>query len=123
MLLKNFYTILKSDSLEAHSFITTINIQKEHLIFQGHFPNFPVTPGVTMLQIIKELTENHLNQSLLMVSGSNIKFLSLVNPNDNTILKFNITIQEDSEKIRVKNNTSFEDGMPVLKCNVTFVKR
>ena len=123
MLLKDFYTILKCESLEAYSFVTTINIQKEHPIFEGHFPNFPITPGVTMLQIIKELTESNLNQSLFLVSGSNIKFLSLVNPNENTILKFNITIHEDSENIKVKNTTSFEDGTPILKCNVTFVKR
>lgn len=123
MLLENFYTILKSETLEAQSLIAIIEIQKEHPIFDGHFPNFPITPGVTMLQIIKALTENILNQSLLLVSGSNIKFLSLVNPNENAILKFNITILEDSENIKVKNITSFEDGTPVLKCNVTFAKR
>ena len=123
MLLKNFYTILTSESLEVHSFVITVEIQKEHPIFKGHFPNFPVTPGVTMLQIIKELTENHLNQSLILVSGANIKFLSLVDPIENPILKFNITFQEESEHIKVKNTTSFEDGTPVLKCNATFVKR
>ncbi|MEO5787861.1 MAG: 3-hydroxyacyl-ACP dehydratase [Gelidibacter sp.] len=123
MLLKNFYTVLTSESLEAHSFGATVRINKEHPIFEGHFPNFPVTPGVTMLQIIKELTENQLNQSLFLSSASNVKFISLVDPNVNAILKFNITFQEDDQHIKVKNTTSFEDGTAVLKCNVTFVKR
>lgn len=123
MLLKNFYTILKSEALEAHSFVATVKIQKEHPIFEGHFPNFPVTPGVAMLQIIKELTEQHCNQSLFLESASNVKFLSLVDPNVNAILKFNIIFQEDHQNIKVKNTTYFEDGTAVLKCNVTFVKR
>lgn len=123
MLLKNFYNIIKSESLEAHSFVATIEIQKEHPIFEGHFPNFPVTPGVGMLQILKEVTENHFMQSLFLVSASNVKFLSLVNPNVNAFLEFNIYYQEDEHIIKVKNSTSFTDGTPVLKCNVTFVKR
>lgn len=123
MLLKNFYTILSSESLEEHSFLVGIDIKKEHPIFKGHFPNFPVTPGVALLQIIKELTENHCQQSLFLESASNVKFLNLVNPNVNSILKFHIIIQEDSEHIKVKNTTSFEDGTAVLKCNVTFAKR
>ena len=123
MLLKNFYAILKSEYSEAHSFVATVDLNKEHPIFEGHFPKFPVTPGVSMLQIIKELTEKHLNQSLFLVSGTNIKFLKVVDPNENSILKFNLTFKEDGEHIKVKNTTSFEDGTPVLKCNVTFVKR
>ncbi len=123
MLLKNFYTILSSESLDASSFIATIKIHKEHPIFEGHFPNFPVTPGVAMLQIIKKLTEHYCNHSLFLKSGSNIKFLNLVNPNENARLKFDIRVQETSEQIKIKNTTSFNDGTPVLKCNVTFVKR
>ncbi len=123
MLLKNFYTIVKTESLEANAFETTIKIHKEHPIFKGHFPNLSVTPGVAMLQILKELTETHLRLSLFLESASNVKFLSLVDPNVNATLKFHIIVQEDTPNFKVKNTTSFEDGTPVLKCNVTFVKR
>lgn len=123
MLLKNFYTVVKSESLEANSLAATIEIHKEHPIFEGHFPNLPVTPGVAMLQILKELTQNYLHQPLLLESASNVKFLSLVDPNVNATLKFEIIVQEDTPNFKVKNTTSFEDGTPVLKCNVTFAKR
>ncbi|TXE08345.1 3-hydroxyacyl-ACP dehydratase [Gelidibacter salicanalis] len=123
MLLQQFYTIVASEITKAQSFETTVKIQKEHPIFEGHFPNFPVTPGVTMLQIIKELTEDHLQQSLFIESASNVKFLTMVDPNINANLKFNIVIQEDGNYVKIKNSTSFNDGTPVLKCNVTFVKR
>lgn len=122
MLIKNFYKVLSSKSLDGSTFETTIAIQKEHLIFDGHFPSFPITPGVAMLQIIKELTETQCDQSLFLESASNVKFIALVNPKENTRLKFHISFQEDQQHIKIKNTTSFKDGTPVLKCNVTFVK-
>lgn len=123
MLLKNFYNIISSSSPETHAFETTIELHKEHPIFKGHFPNFPVTPGVAMLQIIKELAENRLQQTLFLESASNVKFLALVDPNENSTLKFSITFQEDAQHVKVKNTTSFKDGTPVLKSYITFTKR
>ena len=76
-----------------------------------------------MLQIIKELTEKYVKQSLFLESASNVKFLALVNPNKDSILKFNISLEEEPHQVKVKNMTSFEDGTPVLKCYITFVKR
>lgn len=123
MLLQNFYTIIANDSFDLSSFVTTVEIHQEHAIFKGHFPNFPVTPGVGLLQIIKELTENHLHYPLFMESASRVKFLALVDPYKNPRLKFDITMSEELNKIEVKNTTSFIDGTVVLKCNVNFVKR
>ena len=123
MLLTNFYKILKSESLEDDSFSATVQIQKEHPIFDGHFPAFPITPGVGMLQIIKELTETYANEILFLEGASNVKFLALVDPNINSTLTFNLLFNEDDINIKVKNTTSFEDGTLVLKCNATFAKR
>lgn len=123
MLLKDFYNIKTSSSPENNTFETTIELHKEHPIFKGHFPNFPVTPGVAMLQIIKELTEKQLQQTLFLKSASNVKFLALVDPNENSTLKFSITFQEDAQHVKVKNTTSFKDGTPVLKSYITFTIR
>lgn len=123
MLLKNFYSIVTTESLDPKSFTTIVDLQKKHDIFKGHFPNFPVTPGVGMLQIIKELTQNYSKHDLFLESASQVKFLTLVDPNKNPRLKFAITLNEDSETVKVKNVTSFEDGTIVLKCNVNFAKR
>lgn len=122
MLLQNFYAVESIES-DKDAFSATVTIQKEHPIFKGHFPDFPVTPGVAMLQILKELTEEHLQKDLFLQTASTIKFLAVVNPNINAILKFDITFEEDAQLIKIKNTTSFTDGTPVLKCNVTFTKR
>lgn len=122
MLHQNFYTIISTE-VNGDEVNAVIHINKKHTIFEGHFPNFPVTPGVAMLQMVKELTQNHLNLKLMLTSASNIKFLSLVNPNAHSHLYFHIQINQDENLVRVKNTTSFEDGTIVLKCNVNFALR
>lgn len=122
MLLEDFYTILELKVHDEQSFEVTVKIDKDHSIFQGHFPNFPVMPGVAMLQILKNSLENHLQQPLFLQVSSSIKFLSLVNPNVETTLLFKINYSIANGLINVKNQTSFKDGSTVLKCNATFVK-
>lgn len=123
MLLEDFYIVQDLQTIDENSFELTVGLQKNHDIFKGHFPNFPVTPGVAMLQIIKNGLETHLSELLLLQSSSIIKFLNLVNPNDETILVFHFLYSVENEIIKVKNTTSFKDGRLVLKCNVTFVKK
>ncbi len=123
MLLDDFYKIQDFKAVDENSIQLTIALEKNHLIFKGHFPNFPVTPGVAMLQIIKNGMESHLSQPLQLQSSSQIKFLNLVNPNAHTFLIFNMQFTIENELVKVKNITTFKDGSSVLKCNVTFVKK
>jgi len=123
MILDDFYRVLDYKSNDVNSFEMTVEIKKNHDIFKGHFPNFPVTPGIAMVQIIKNGMESHLLQPLQLQSASQIKFLKLVNPEENAFLIFNIQFTFENNHIKVKNTTSFKDESAVLKCNVTFVKK
>jgi 3-hydroxyacyl-[acyl-carrier-protein] dehydratase len=49
-------------------------------IFKGHFPGRPVVPGACMLQIVKEVLESVLGQSLMIRKAGNLKFISLIDP-------------------------------------------
>lgn len=122
MLLDDFYKIIDLKSTEKHSLEVKVAIDKKHHIFNGHFPKNPVTPGVIMLQIIKNCLETKLNTSLLIQKTSNVKFLAMVNPKIDTILIFKIDIQNENKIFKIKNHTSFSDGRSVLKCNATFVE-
>lgn len=122
-MLDDLYTVMDSKFSDANTLEVTVDIHKEHPIFEGHFPNFPVMPGVTLLQIIKNSLEHELQTALALQSASNIKFLTLVNPYKQTKLIFKIDFVVENESIKIKNSTSFEDGTPVMKCNVTFEKK
>lgn len=69
---------------------STVVINKSHKIFEGHFPGQPVVPGVCMIQIVKEILESHLNRELIFSAASNIKFLSVINPEVNNQLNVEI---------------------------------
>ncbi len=95
MLIPDFYSILhadiSADKVEAH-----IRLQAEHPIFKGHFPGNPVTPGVCMLQIVKELTEQATQQQLRLRHCKNIKFTALINPFTDPELHISLQIKPET---------------------------
>lgn len=120
MLLKDFYTIRTLEQLDEQKYIAGITLNKQHDIFKGHFPDQPVTPGVCMMQIVKELSEQILERKLFMYKSSNVKFMALINPEVNTDLRLEIDILgSDASDYKVKNVTYFEDTV-ALKLTCTF---
>ena len=118
MILKDFYTVQSQHTLGS-TITTIIAVNKDHEIFKGHFPNNPVMPGVCMIQIIKEITEEVTKKSLFISVLSNIKFMALINPEENPILKIETIITEEENKIKIKNTSWFQDTM-ALKLSATF---
>lgn len=57
-----------------------LRLNPEHFIYQAHFPGEPVTPGVCILQIGKELLAELLQESLEITHVKNVKFLSVISP-------------------------------------------
>ena len=122
MLLKDFYIIASIENTDVNKYSAAITLNKDHDIFKGHFPGNPVTPGVCMMQIVKEITECILNTNLTMVSTSNVKFMALINPEVNSKLVLNLEISEnENSEIKVKNTTSFEETV-ALKLSNTYKK-
>lgn len=120
MLLKDFYKILSTDKIDDESYTVIVNLNKEHEVFKGHFPNNPVTPGVCMMQIIKEICEGILNKELQLKTASNVKFMALINPEVNPTLRLELAIAENEEgEIKVKNTTYFDETV-ALKLSNTY---
>ena len=89
-LLNDFYIILDSKSTE-NGISVMVKIDKNHSIFQGHFPNHPVTPGVCTMQIIKELSEKHFGKELMLKTARNVKFMAIFNPEENEEVRFDLS--------------------------------
>ena len=107
MLIANLYTI-NSNEVQNTIQKVSITLNPECDVFKGHFPNFPVTPGVALLQIIKNLLETHLNTSLFLQASSSTKFLSLVNPNEQNTLSIHIHYTILNDLVKAKIDTSFQ---------------
>lgn len=122
MLLKDFYKVEQVEKISEMKYNVIITLNKEHAIFKGHFPGNPVTPGVCMMQIIKELSQDIVGSSLMMVSSSNVKFMALINPEINSKLRLELEFSGDiASELKVKNTTYFEDTV-ALKLTNTYTK-
>lgn len=118
MLIEGLYKVTSTENT-TNGILAKVHLNKDHEIFKGHFPGNPVMPGVCMIQIIKELTEEATAKNLFLSVSSNIKFMAIINPERNPDLQLIIDISQENGAVKVKNITSFEDTV-ALKLNATF---
>ena len=118
-LLDGFYKV-NNLAVVDNTATATITINKDHIIFKGHFPGNPVMPGVCMMQIIKEITEKIVKKELFMQSANNIKFMAIINPFNTPELVLKLDIIETDEGYKVKNISRFEDTL-ALKSTTSFI--
>jgi len=111
MLLEDFYTIQEIDPSDKENIKVSIELNKNHEIYKGHFPGNPVVPGVCLTQLIKELVENIEAREVRLVYAANIKFMAVVNPAINNILQIDLKIKHDDEQniIKVNSVTYYKD--------------
>ena len=118
MLIAGLYEITAFNH-EATEVSATLKLDKDHRIFDGHFPGHPVLPGVCVIQMVKELTEKALEKNLVLSVASNVKFMAVINPEKNDIINFKLELSEVDREVKVKNSVSFKDTL-ALKLNATF---
>lgn len=121
MLIPHFYSI-KEFNFTDNKLKSIIELNPEHDVFKGHFPNNPVTPGVCMLQILKELTEQATNTNLFIKECSNVKFMALINPETNPILVITIDINPLEENFKIKASANFDETV-ALKVNALLTQQ
>ncbi|MDR2810415.1 MAG: glycosyltransferase [Tannerellaceae bacterium] len=80
-LTNNFYKVIQCIHRDS-GFEYTLSLNKEHCIYQAHFPGNPITPGVCIIQFCKELLEHHTGEKLWLKKILNVKFLSIINPQE-----------------------------------------
>ena len=78
-LLNSLYKIVSKNVADS-SLRYDIQLDASHFIYQAHFPGEPITPGVCIIQIAKELLEEHLNQKFNIKMIKNVKFLNVISP-------------------------------------------
>jgi 3-hydroxyacyl-[acyl-carrier-protein] dehydratase len=121
MILKdNFYTINELEFVE-NKIHASIKIDSNHSIFEGHFPNNPITPGVVEMEIVKEIVSEGIKKTLKMSKMSNCKFLAILNPLNSSEVNVNIDVLEQ-EKNRIRISAQILDQQTVyLKISAEYI--
>ena len=120
MLLNNFYKILELHSEDGEIIKAKIEINSNHEIFSGHFPNNPIVPGVCLIQIVKETLSKHLGKELTLAEGKNIKFTAVVNPNEYKQLEVEHILKSTENGIFRVNSKIFNLDTIFLKFQGSF---
>ncbi len=100
-LINDLFVVLESKNSEM-DFITTIELNAGHIIYSGHFPGHPVTPGVIQMQIVHELLEKHFGRSLQLTTMMQCKFLKILNPVEIPRLTVFIEFKRIDELLNIK---------------------
>lgn len=122
MLLDNFYTILQIREND-NCRIVSIRLNPAHILYQGHFPEQPVVPGVCMLQMIKESIEAILNCTLQYQQITSCKFLSAINPANNSVLELSIRLEETEEKQIKLQSTGTYNQIECIKLKASLIRK
>lgn len=79
------YTVVSKEENSA-----TVRLLPESPIYKAHFPEYPITPGVTLLQIALELMGKKL------VGAKEIKFVAPVLPGDGSEIRFEWEFKDEN---------------------------
>ncbi len=104
-MLAGFYKIM-AEQREAGEYKVQVELNREHVIYQAHFPGSPITPGVCILQISQELLEKYTGRRLRMVRAKNIKFLHVLSPEEHPCPVFSFVCVEAESGFRAMGSVS-----------------
>lgn len=120
MALQNqLYSVLSLEKSEG-KITAQISLNPQHSIYEGHFPNNPVTPGVVEMEIVKEILGLGLEKNVGLKSASSVKFLAVMNPTTAHTLHVNITILETVENEIKINCQIVDDNTSYLKLAASY---
>ena len=119
---------LKDDFFRVTSFCQTekgfdyiIELNPNHFIFQAHFPENPITPGVCIIQIIKELSTDLLQSKLFFKKIDNIKFLNVINPLENKEISISISFLQEEKGMHKIRAVVYNHLLQFAKLSMSFI--
>lgn len=119
-LLNDFFYIV--DFIETDkAFVYSIKLNKDHRIYQVHFPNNPVTPGACLVQITKELLEKQLSCTVVLRKIVNLKFIKILTPTESSLINVELSISQNADEIKVSANFKLKETI-YTKQTLIFIK-
>jgi len=120
MRLKDTFFKIKDTHQTTTGMDYTLVLEPNHPIYQAHFPGNPITPGVCIIQIIKELSMEILQCNLLLKKLNNVKFLNVINPLENKEVVFSVSIAAAEETHKV-NAVIYNENQQFAKLSMLFI--
>lgn len=107
---ENIYEVisLKHDDNRVNA---VIRLKADSDIYAGHFPGNPITPGVVMMGIARELLEIALDRKMELFKAPSIKYTAVLSPSEHATATYDITYTETETgdlqaKVNITDNST-----------------
>ena len=101
-------------------FEAVMRCNPKHPVYKAHFPGNPITPGACMLQKAGTLMQEKMGRPLYLKASKNIKYLSLLIPNEGKEVKFVFSHVTESETECKAQVVITDDSSVYTKMSLTF---
>ena len=118
-LINNLFTYEKLESTENEHRVK-VDLNPQHRVYQGHFPNNPITPGVCTLQMIKEIAMDIYQVNLELLHLSSAKFIAFIDPRKHPSLEIEIKIKDATANNMKVSGTIRSDDQYFVKLLGTY---
>jgi len=123
MILKDSFFRVKNFCPTEMGFDYVIELNPEHFIYRAHFPEIPITPGVCIIQIIKELLVEILQREIFLKKIHNVKFLNIINPLEYREITFSISISTEDKDTHKINAIVYNKDNKFAKLSMLFINK
>ena len=120
-ILPEYYTVLEEHIAEQNASFT-VRLNTECAVYQGHFPEQPIAPGVCNIQMLTECVSRAVNQPLCLTHIRQCRFISLVTPQKTPFLDINIQWEKKEEHVSFTATLSCQkEGLMTMKASAKTV--
>ncbi|MDR3194460.1 MAG: glycosyltransferase [Tannerella sp.] len=82
MILKDSFYTLEAPVETESGWQCRLHLNASHPVYRAHFPGHPVTPGVCIVQLVKEIACVCYGKSFFLCGVRNVKFLRIIDPSE-----------------------------------------
>ena len=121
MLKDNFFSTIERTDINNSEVDFIVHLHSEHIIYQAHFPNNPITPGVCIIQIVKELFSFLKQFDCTIKKIKNVKFTHPINPTIHNPIHFRIKWEEENTGLFHLKVSAYAENIVFSKMNIILI--
>ncbi|BDD02127.1 hypothetical protein [Persicobacter psychrovividus] len=99
---------LKEDTLTAQ-----VKVNHEHCIFDGHFPEQSILPGVCTIFLIKNCLNKVLNKQFHLKQIKQVKYTKMIIPQQERELTLALKLVQEEEFLKVRGKVLDQDNIAI----------
>lgn len=110
MLIKDYYSIDNATVTDDGKGTFEVSLNPECMVYQGHFPGNPVSPGVCNIQMIIECARQLTGKQLMLSNLQQCRLTTLITPQTHSRLKISLATEPKGDVIKLKADISDDTG-------------